>query len=444
MSQPWFRSNHYFHPVGQGLFSSGYIESSGGAPFLWVYDCGTTSSKRLLEDSLDQLKNHRPGRAAVTGQIQLVAISHFDSDHVNGLVSLLGLFTIDILLLPYVPLWKRLVLAADEGIGAGDALFGFFVDPAAFLLSGDGGHRIRRILFVPASDPDEPPAPPEGGGPPDEGEPPDDPDRPREREREPEPIKPEYSEGPAPADAADDPMLSGPQAGKVGFLAPNSALYLRRFWEFVPYNDSAQAPSDAGFEQKASALSAELLEADDADERDELLGRLKTLYARNFGTSGHARNVISLFLYGGPLGRPLSARVTTVQFFRERRYHHYYFNHMKYGWEGPEGPVLSRLFTGDGYLNTCARLRAFTDFFAPFDRLAKTALFQVMHHGAEGNWHPGLAESVRPAMSVFCSDPGHRGYGHPHAAVLRDFWTYNPVQVDKYRGCAVETHFCYT
>ena len=58
-------------------------------------------------------------------------------------------------------------------------------------------------------------------------------------------------------------------------------------------------------------------------------------------------------------------------------------------------------------------------------------VLQVMHHGSRSNWFPGIAAKISPQYSVFCSDPTHRGYKHPHAEVLRDFWGFGPVQVDK-------------
>lgn len=40
-----------FHPVGQGLFSSGVIDYDT-EKFRFVYDCGTSSSRKLLRDAL--------------------------------------------------------------------------------------------------------------------------------------------------------------------------------------------------------------------------------------------------------------------------------------------------------------------------------------------------------------------------------------------------------
>ena len=64
----------------------------------------------------------------------------------------------------------------------------------------------------------------------------------------------------------------------------------------------------------------------------------------------------------------------------------------------------------------------------------------MMHHGAEPNWHKGVAAAFSPIFSVFCSDPMHRKLGHPHAPVLRDFWPYGPTQVDKVDGFTVTAY----
>ena len=63
----------------------------------------------------------------------------------------------------------------------------------------------------------------------------------------------------------------------------------------------------------------------------------------------------------------------------------------------------------------------------------RAGLFQVMHHGARPNWHVGLAAVVKPAASIISSDPGYT-HGHPDADVLRDFWPWHPVRVDKREG----------
>jgi hypothetical protein len=92
------------------------------------------------------------------------------------------------------------------------------------------------------------------------------------------------------------------------------------------------------------------------------------------------------------------------------------------------------MYTGDALLDTGARFDRFKRFYSAGNRLGKTGLLQVMHHGARKNWHKGIADQLRPVVSLFSSDPKHRGYKHPHAEVLREFWHYYPVQIDTMTG----------
>ena len=66
--------------------------------------------------------------------------------------------------------------------------------------------------------------------------------------------------------------------------------------------------------------------------------------------------------------------------------------------------------------------------------MQRAKVFQVMHHGAENNWHSGIAAKLAPSASIFSSNPAHKKYRHPHAQVLRDFWSHFPIQVDKEIG----------
>src|ERR1039457_465315 len=135
------RFSYDFHPVGQGLFASGALFANpdfaarpitpqwSGCCFQWVYDCGTSSSQTQLRQRILELPLYGERR----DRLGLVTISHFDNDHVSGIPTLLSNFAVDTLLLPYIPLWKRLLLAFKEGVGPGDEPMGFFVNPAAYL-----------------------------------------------------------------------------------------------------------------------------------------------------------------------------------------------------------------------------------------------------------------------------------------------------------------------
>jgi hypothetical protein len=204
----------------------------------------------------------------------------------------------------------------------------------------------------------------------------------------------------------------------VRFLRKAGRIVVPLFWEFVPYNDAQMAPkATPAFLTAVGPLIATL--RDDPSQRAKALKDLKAVYDSHFGGSSTARNLISLFLYSGPLGRRMSLGRFSAS-------HNVAF-------AGPPGRFC-QMHTGDGTLDAGPRYDAFRRFYAPADRCARSGIFQVMHHGARGNWHNGIAAALEPAVSLFSSDPAHKGFGHPHAEALRDFWPYRATQIDGAEG----------
>ena len=425
---------YQFHPVGQGLFASGALGNSpygwmgtqkGDIHFLWVYDCGTASSPKLVENAIGRLAE----RCAATKELlDLVVLSHFDKDHISGVVDLLGKLEVDVLLLPYVPLAQRIVLAFEEGIAIDDPLFMFFVDPVGYL-NGADVRGIRRIVFVPPSEG-------EGSAPPEAGD--DSPDRPEpDRHQDGDTYRREDEDAyrlvfRARPWAGDGEMRV---TGNAWMLDRNSALRAGRVWEFVPYNDQTLAikPKNAWLE-KVHDLSVQLLREEQTENRKKVLADIKDLYDAAFGGSSPARNQISLFLYGGPIGIPAPAgcRGNYQWAFRDDTT----FRHAgEWSHADRPGQRAAVLYTGDGYLDSAARIDALVQFLGNA-RIDRTAVFQVMHHGARNNWMPGVAARIGPWFSVFSSEPT-RQHRHPHAEVLRDFWLHGPVQVSGGFGAQV-------
>lgn len=388
-------------PVGQGLFASGMIAGIGREPMTWVYDCGTSSSRTHLTSSLNSFARQQAGYGV--GRIQLAALSHFDRDHLNGLVDLIKLFPIRTLLLPYVAPWRRLLIAVDLGVEAEDPDFGFFLDPIAYL-SAVAGDRIQEIVWVQASGPDDLPIDAdEVPGPPLEGPALDG-------------VFIEVEEGDPPQEYSNDPSAISSPSTRVRFLRPGRRLVYAPLWEFVPYNDGELAPKvDRGFMLAVEALREKFLQQPSA--RTKALADLKALYKSRF-TTDVERNQISLFLYSGPLSERVRFKSCPLC--------------------PPSKPSslqsFSQMHTGDGYLTLGPRYDAFESFFKIQNRLSRSAFLQVMHHGSRANWHPGIAAKLAPQWSIFSSNPAHKAYGHPHAEVLRDFWCYRPTQVDKHHG----------
>lgn len=80
-----------FYPVGQGAF---YSEIFFEDKFTMIYDCGSYKNKEIIENKL--------ANSNLKKVINLVVISHFHEDHINGLEYLLSNYQVERLLLPFL------------------------------------------------------------------------------------------------------------------------------------------------------------------------------------------------------------------------------------------------------------------------------------------------------------------------------------------------------
>ena len=410
-----------FHPVGQGLFSTGKLHTEGGS-FSWIYDCGTTSSQKLVTNALARLQASW-GHGKHT--VNLVVLSHFDHDHISGLLLVLKQFQVDTLLLPHVPLEQRLIQAYQSGIRHGSQVMRFIVNPVGYVRAlGDNGP--RRILIVPPARRrqdqagrddarDTPRAP--------------DPDR-----NEPEPLVPTLEaevEDRASVDAGlrRELILSDGIGGIAAeAIVRGSALRIGNDWEFFPYNDASLAPkAPAAFVREVRRRRDVLLAKPDKASLDAL----KKVYDDEFTDSALGRNIVSLFVYAGGLRQ---CRYVDCYVDRNRA-----GQYRRYTDARPRSGRAGFLYTGDGYLDTPLRLKQYLRHLG--SRIDASNCLQVMHHGASSNWHPGVASALAPVVSVFSSNPGHRKFRHPHGEVVRDFLPYQPVQVDANTGMSVSLDF---
>lgn len=74
------------HPVGQGAFYSEVFENEGSVVFTMVYDCGTETPNNKMDKSLNE--QIRAFSDSINHSIDLLFVSHFHSDHINGLYDL--------------------------------------------------------------------------------------------------------------------------------------------------------------------------------------------------------------------------------------------------------------------------------------------------------------------------------------------------------------------
>jgi hypothetical protein len=414
-----------FYPVGQGLFASGEISLGSNArhKFVWVYDCGTSSNKNLLETGIDDLR-------ARYDRIDLLILSHFDKDHISGVVNLLKHVRVGILMLPHLTLEQRLLIAFQQDRLSDDDVFRYYVDTVTTLRGR--AESISQILLVPASRGDE--------GPPydDNGEFPFDPAA---------ELRIEIESVSSTVESLNNPLPSESNVGshvpQTRMLKKNTALRVgRTAWEFVPYNEADDRAIDATFAAEVVDLRDKLIDEDNDAERKKALRDLRSTYDRVFGKK--QRNQISLFLYAGPVVQRHSSRHYTHMTMCTAD--HRCSQNMKPCictdcafdrlWDRRRNASVSILYTGDGYLNTLPRIEDLVKYISK-RRIGNIATLQVMHHGSMHNSMTGLTNTIEPIASVFCADSSRRN-GHPHKEVLLEFIEHGPVIVDKERRFCVD------
>lgn len=304
-----------FHPVGHGTFHTGRARYHGEpGSFSWVYDCGS-KRRSTLAPAIQAFSRSLRGTQS---QIDLLVISHFDDDHINGVESLLATFSVKWLALPYTDLASRLAQAAavnDEPCSSSTALFQ--LDPVQWLAVRGLSDRVENLLFVEGGPaPDTPPEPEPQS---------DDPDWPRRPSSREDENRKRPAEREQPRDVRDTNLgeLVTPlnTFGSAGAAAPRLALLqhsqpvqaLGPDLEFMFYNSDqpdmcrtrihgvriarrSKAPL-AQVEAEILQLTQQLqIGQPGVKPRRPWREKLRRAYDHHFGNSGQARNNISLCL----------------------------------------------------------------------------------------------------------------------------------------------------
>lgn len=140
------------HPVGHGGFHTGQVTAEDGANYTWIFDCG---ARRGTEFG----SYLRRWTLAHQDPIDWLFVSHFDTDHANGLETLMSRSVVHDVMLPYVNDHELAVTLVHE-VNRDNLdrwLFELIADPAAFFLNRGAG----RVTFLgspprPTEDIDDP------------------------------------------------------------------------------------------------------------------------------------------------------------------------------------------------------------------------------------------------------------------------------------------------
>lgn len=395
-----------FWNVGQGLFSSGRIHMRNAPSFHWVYDCGTSSSQKLIQNAVNKYNSDKNQE-----NIDLLVLSHFDKDHISGVKELLkNGRKIKRWVVPYYPLWQRLVIASFLEIQPDDEEWAFYQNPIQYFKTYFAEElKTTKFLLLPEKE-----------------------------------IESEISINLEPSNSDDvlsfetTKKLSGEFDNleqNVHWLNPDKALLLRKGeeqFEFVLYNVPfhllAKVPTNLTAFQKQVKQIIQSHQSNSTDPTPAL----KTLYTLVFGNGSKHKNIISQYLY---------IRNIKLSSFWGMGNNHIFDvsidNENEIAVIPKDKTKNAILYTGDAFLNDLPLLTDLTQSLGA-ERMARIYCLQVPHHGSKYNWQQGLANIFSPCISVFSADSQRRN-GHPHGEVLKDFSTYTPILVNKNKRLSIHS-----
>lgn len=134
------------HPVGHGGFHTGHAKTGGSGSLTWAYDCGSRATARF-DDYLENWSN------AEARALDWLFISHFDTDHVSGLDTLMARNVVTDVMLPFVN-DNELAFSLLHEIRRGNLSRSFFelvADPAEYFI-GRGAARVTYVGSGPGGD----------------------------------------------------------------------------------------------------------------------------------------------------------------------------------------------------------------------------------------------------------------------------------------------------
>lgn len=361
-----------FHSVGQGLFYSGIISkyaSNCYDQFSFVYDCGSLNAKKRAQE-IDLFKSNLKDK-----KINLLVISHFDLDHINGLDRLLSKTTVDTVIIPYYSLAERIMLATEEGVGKAETEF--YQDTYKYLSE----RNVKNIVIS-------------------------DSERVFAEFKNRNDFESERSQGATIGELQFEYLISLGNIGKTKIynLANKGVQSIRFCWEFI-FQDSAIDRELLDFIEKeiSSIVKNDPLDVVLKDRKRKK--QIRDVY--DAVSNGH-KNRTSILMYHNAMNpasniTPLEYQFDCYHCRKDCFCNHRHINRHKSG----------TLLTGDSELKSNETLGKIENY------VEKIQFFQVPHHGSRKNWemhHWGKYDFRTNIISVGIVNK----YAHPNREVIDD------------------------
>lgn len=405
-----------FFPAGHGTFFAGYLISRTDhkVAFSWVYDCGS-KRRSWLSDLIDSYKKSYFTRPFLPvdfrEKIDMLCVSHFDADHVNGLEKLLSEFSVDTLVLPYLPLNTRLEIVLSLDLEAPDdtSAMLFAIDPIGFLTDRGYLEKISKVLFIKGSNP-------EGAVPIS-----NDDFNPRGPDENSESI---FRNVGTSINSDENYNLEGLGQTKVWTLDDKRAVQIFGCWEFVFYNKelpgglapkSSASLIDIQQEVIKTLLGLNLTGKTTKKDTTKWRKKIREIYEKHFGSSSEGRNDISLVLYSNHINSK-SIKYSCWPYCDLILYKDL---QMPVSCVPASKDQTGLLLTGDISLRNSdiSKLQSHLG----GQRWKSVNLLQIPHHGSIHSWQVGNAKLLPSEFNVFNVPDSDKSGHHPHIDVLEDF-----------------------
>lgn len=346
-------------PVGQGLFYSGFIRHEN-EKFRFIYDCGGEPKKivRMVQKYL-----HIYGK-----EIDMLVISHLDSDHINGLPVLFREANrVNRVYIPYYGNLSSYLLLVAYIYGHGGTL----------------SNKVNEIILVKTTESES-------------GE-----------------IQ-LIETGAWGEDLIDPRYVIGNVRTQIGNISSGN---IKKLWKFKFYNtnlskegaiDGIKNSIDQLINNKGCSNLQELLVNHLADVKKNLRDIYKEYVSTHFRNSTY--NQSSLCLYHSPLIGSGNCEVCTLEMNENicsfSRHICCLCSIKNYG----------TLLTGD--ISLRGRNTKYVDFLNYFiAEQNETLFFLVPHHGADNNWNPAVLSDFKGVKFYLNSAGISNSYGHPSCKV---------------------------
>lgn len=420
-----FRFRYRFHAAGQGLFSSGSLIGPGTInPFHWVFDCGSTSSKKVLRPKIESYRD-----LVIGNSLDLLCISHFDNDHVSGLSDLLSGLHVRTVVMPYLSATERLILGSRCRKPSSQYIR-FLSNPVLFLLNEAAS--VDQIVLVGRD---------QSG---DAGENTNVPLDPSPERRESWDLKLAVSSYGDPRKLVTARTYSLAREKGTTLIAANDSFdavavhhaCYPAAWEFKFFHKPIDSIHEDNFRMiVANCLPSGEIPANGTELASALRYKPTRKRIKNCYENLVCRlprediNSTSLCVYSGP----------NLENFQTSRTSQPWPNPVLGGHDlpfygMPSSPeICSILYTGDADFSVRPNRDELREFLG-HERWRNIFILQVPHHGSKFNWEIGSSNEFGHSYSLFCADEHNRQYKHPSREVILDLLNRNPLVANKDTG----------